>query len=321
MIKLQVLSSITSEKQVFDNLVKVKRLDTNEVGLLLCSHCCKFPEKLVDKADWIEGCFTTKKWEKDHRLLLGAHPSEATNWKVIQENGFVFLELSLNDGFVGELVGELEGEVETLTIDFPHPLYKYESDVLPVHVGRSNYRFLRTLWNSLSEGREGTETILAFFSTLAAMLEQGRITFYQGQAVWSLLAQWGFIHAGLRVTWSTRPENYNVEEYYDAVYVVRNNIYEGYLKALKVIKDDNIEDLLTEMNYSQFVYDDWDFSDFSDDWDSIEAEDDFKVTYVHSNSVEGYSKAVYIGTIEITEGKTTVMFNDIEQGYCPAVNI
>jgi hypothetical protein len=77
----QLLVHITSEAEVFDQLLPVRDLRTGEEGTLLCSHCCQWPAELIPRATWLEGCFTPEAYRDDPRLALGYHPKSITRWK------------------------------------------------------------------------------------------------------------------------------------------------------------------------------------------------------------------------------------------------
>jgi hypothetical protein len=92
-VSFEVLSQITCEGDVFDHLLEVRRLDTQEEGTLLCSHYCRWPSELLPQATWIEGCFTPSEHKDDPRLVLGNHPGDITKWEHKQEDGKLFLEV------------------------------------------------------------------------------------------------------------------------------------------------------------------------------------------------------------------------------------
>jgi hypothetical protein len=94
-LTMTVLTSVSTEEEVFNNLIEVRRHDTKEVGTLLCSHCCKWPEELKEKATWLEGCYTPSTLKGDSRLLMGYHPKEITRWKVEKVEGELLLHLNV----------------------------------------------------------------------------------------------------------------------------------------------------------------------------------------------------------------------------------
>lgn len=74
----------------FDLLIEVEWLSgpkEGQKGLLLCSHYCKWPQELMNKADFLEGCFTPKEMKMCNRLVLGYHPTTVTSydWSTLGE--------------------------------------------------------------------------------------------------------------------------------------------------------------------------------------------------------------------------------------------
>jgi hypothetical protein len=105
MITFAILDcAVVKESQVFDHLVRIKRLDTGEEGLLLCSHCCQWPAHLIPQATWLEGCFTPEEYKDEPRLMLGYHPNQLTSWKIDWEKREVTLSLVKLDGSGGDLL-------------------------------------------------------------------------------------------------------------------------------------------------------------------------------------------------------------------------
>jgi hypothetical protein len=140
-------SSVTKENQVFDHLVSVKRLDTQEEGRLLCSHCCKWPMELVSSATWLEGCYTPSRYEGDTRLLMGYHPNHLTKWMIDWEAREVTLSL-VGTSTSDENTGSFPIPYSTLDADSKlyHRVAKYLSRV-PLEDSPEDY--LRSLFSFL----------------------------------------------------------------------------------------------------------------------------------------------------------------------------
>lgn len=72
--------------EMVDCLLKVQWLNgpnKGKKGTLLISHNCKWPNELIDKADWLDGCFTPFSGVKHkHKLVLEPHPNDSIllNW-------------------------------------------------------------------------------------------------------------------------------------------------------------------------------------------------------------------------------------------------
>lgn len=90
----KVLSDISSKEEVFNNLVEVRDLNSNEEGTLLCSHGCCWPEDKIPKATWLEGCYTPDSYRESEKLALGYHPQSLTEWWVnLNQEGEVILTI------------------------------------------------------------------------------------------------------------------------------------------------------------------------------------------------------------------------------------
>jgi len=88
------LVEVKTIEEGFNVLLHVHLEDGRE-GLLLCAHYCKWPEELLDHADFIEGCFTPLPYRNDPRLLLGYHPGSITSYKEVTP-GVVEISTTLN---------------------------------------------------------------------------------------------------------------------------------------------------------------------------------------------------------------------------------
>lgn len=336
MIKLEVLKDITGHADVFDCLLPVRRTDNGQEGLLLCSHCCRFPKELVNKATWLEGCFTPNQWKDDPRLLLGNHPNKATIWEVeIEEEGNVNITLSVrqNDGDVNDPDDvDQYGEMR-LDIEFPPPLHLYEGEISN-YIEPWLYRFIPTLWNRLSIGRATEDTLCAFFSTLAEILRQGRITLRQSRMVWSALRNFGFVDGSYEVNWiSDVTRHPDLEEYINYTHVVRNNPSEGLytpVRVLEVHSDSNSRMRYQVVTQEAFVHGATGYHigvsiklyDQFTSHDDMSTDNTVEVLNVLSDAPElGFWKAVSTEVLHFGEQCTTVVQNEALQGYWKAVNI
>jgi len=96
--EFQVLSAISSEEDVFDNLLPVRDIISGLEGLLLCSEACTWPQDLVYEATWLEGCYTPRAVKDDPRLALGFHPYTETRWKY--HSGVLRLSTQTTEGWI-----------------------------------------------------------------------------------------------------------------------------------------------------------------------------------------------------------------------------
>lgn len=163
-ISFTVLSSASSEAEIFNCLVPVRRHDTGEEGLLLCSHYCRWPVELVPQATWLEGCYTPKRMEDDPRLLMGYHPHHLVSWSYDLETKVVELKLY---GSGGEGGGYDEDYGEDF-IQFPLPYEALSTDTYL-------YRWIDRVFSpSLVEGDE-PQSAQNVFTLAVRLLEQKRI--------------------------------------------------------------------------------------------------------------------------------------------------
>lgn len=86
--------SVNTSDDVFNSLVEVKDKETGEVGTLLCSHMCNFPQELISQATWLEGCKTPELFKDEPRLVLGYHPEQYTQWRVFKETNEIEIYLT-----------------------------------------------------------------------------------------------------------------------------------------------------------------------------------------------------------------------------------
>lgn len=133
-LTLTIVSDVINENQVFDHLVKVRRHDTKEEGLLLCSHCCNWPKHLIEKATWLEGCYTPEAYKDDTRLLMGYHPNEVTNWSV--DVASKTITLSVQNTYSPVVDGEMLDD--TIEVDFYNPEYPVEWHEMYIKYGGSH---------------------------------------------------------------------------------------------------------------------------------------------------------------------------------------
>lgn len=88
----------------FNLLLKVKWLSgpkEGQEGLLLCSHYCRWPQELLDKTDFIEGCFTPQEHQYDNRLVLGYHPASVTSYCWKEEGKVVEIKTEISSDYLG----------------------------------------------------------------------------------------------------------------------------------------------------------------------------------------------------------------------------
>lgn len=93
------LVQVKDNNQVFDHLVHIRWVSgpkEGQEGMLLCSHYCKWPTELMEKADFIEGCFTPASFKNDNRLVLGYHPGSVTSWD--EETCTIKTDISIGAG-------------------------------------------------------------------------------------------------------------------------------------------------------------------------------------------------------------------------------
>ena len=94
---------INTSDDVFNSLVEVKDKESGEIGTLLCSHMCNWPQELISQATWLEGCKTPTKYKDEPRLALGYHPQQYTHWRVFKETNEIEIYLT---GFAEEEDGD-----------------------------------------------------------------------------------------------------------------------------------------------------------------------------------------------------------------------
>lgn len=116
--------SIEGDGQIFDHLVHVKWLSgpkEGESGWLLCSHSCKWPSELVEKADFLEGCNTPDNYREDSRLVLGFHPTTITQWDVKSQTIWT---TPLEEGEVFSRTFQRGWEIDGVALEGPVPKEK-----------------------------------------------------------------------------------------------------------------------------------------------------------------------------------------------------
>lgn len=163
-------ASVTKENQVFDHLVPVRRLDTQEEGLLLCSHCCKWPEELIPQATWLEGCFTPEEWREESRLLTGYHPDHLVNWSIDWDAREVTVSLVESVQCGGDAGGG--------GLLFPIPYTQLNSEC---KLYKRIDRYMRMI-----EGETWGEYLSGIFSATLRLHQQGRVglEFVLGVPAW-----------------------------------------------------------------------------------------------------------------------------------------
>lgn len=230
-LTVKVLSNVSSSEDVFDCLIQVQRLDTGEIGELLCSHCCRWPKDMLDKAKWIEGCYTPQSYEADPRLLLGYHPSSVTRWEYEEkgEEVFVHLRTELTAPRVNDLNEWLEIEVAFLP-----PLRFYNEENLCFLGVIPRYRFMRRLWQTSQEGRDAAAAIQAFYRSLSAVVETGLVPEWAARTAWfSVLCTDPNALEYIYINWAVyQPMFY--EEYADALIVVTAEPSAGFMPAVAI---------------------------------------------------------------------------------------
>lgn len=162
-LSLKVLSSsVKSQNDVFDHLVAVQRLDTMETGLLLCSHCCRWPAALIPQATWLEGCYTPSNFANDSRLLMGNHPNSLTNWCYEETEEGVYIHLSVTSNNSVSDVIEVDGCM-------PYPYINNDNNM----VNTRTYRHLSRIWRETNRTRNGADAVRVFYRTVFAMVDAG----------------------------------------------------------------------------------------------------------------------------------------------------
>jgi len=161
-LDLKVLANISSETEVFDRLLKVRREDTGEEGLLLCSHCCRWPSNLMNQATWLEGCNTPNHMANNHKLLMGYHPTEVTLWEFNPDT--MTLTLKVNDVPSEESTGvRVEGSFPVPTLVNSRVIRHEEDEILENFKLR---RFFKKVWTQSFEFRGLNEAVSVYFRTI-----------------------------------------------------------------------------------------------------------------------------------------------------------
>lgn len=231
-LTLTILSHVNNEFEVFNHLIRVRREDTGEEGLLLCSHCCRWPKDKIPKATWLEGCFTPDEYKDDPRLLMGYHPHSLTKWEV--EGKTLTLAVRKQSASVGQ----------PLNIDFwaPAPAYGregYLTNQAMLERFPQRSRFFHKLWAQAQEGREDEGAqILAYFR----MVDASPLPVWVKRMASYHLPQRIQFALEFRGTWLRRYEACSFcEEYVDELRVVVDDEGEGYMRAVNVNTQSMIE--------------------------------------------------------------------------------
>ncbi len=175
-LRLEVLSPVKNESDVFGHVVTVKNQETGEVFTLGCAHCCNFTKQQLDEADKLEGCYTPLRHKDDPRMLLGYHPDTITQWHVEEVEGKVFVVLDADYSLRqhrAEDVGANETDesitVRDIDIDFYPGLPVHREDTVP------NLRILERIWQRSMDGRDEEAAIHAFYRVVSALCGRGRL--------------------------------------------------------------------------------------------------------------------------------------------------
>lgn len=239
-LTLTILSDVSSEAEVFNNLIQVRREDTGEEGLLLCSHCCRWPKELIPRAKWLEGCYTPRAHKDNPKLLTGFHPRSMTHWRVEGKT----LTLAVPDA-KGES-GEYDGDdyEEALSLDFYPPAprtafsesspygYTYLDAEQVAAMFPQRRRYIQGLWEQAGQGRGYSEQVLAFFrmvdaSRLPLWVKRMAIYHLESEEYYSILND---------VSWTREiAEHRYCEEFIDSLrVVVSSNRTAGFAVAQRV---------------------------------------------------------------------------------------
>lgn len=215
-VTFQVLSPVQSEADVFDHLIEVRRKDTGEEGLLLCSHYCRWPEDEFSKATWLEGCFTPEEYKDEPRLLLGYHRNLITHWDYTQDP---------NTGEVELKVYIFSHNALEVDLHYPQPVWG-DTPYFP------RRRVLDRLWRNASNAAPGMDAALeSYYRDVVQLVERGDLH----PLVASSYKPSGFPYFH-RVEYTR--ESYWGEEgayfifHYDRIKVCENNIAKGYLVSI-----------------------------------------------------------------------------------------
>lgn len=230
-LTLTVLSPVSHQNEVFNNLIEVRRHDTGEVGTLLCSHCCKWPSELKDKATWLEGCYTPATMRGDARLLMGYHPQAITRWEIDGE----VLTLEVKDINGGEDI-----ETEVIIEDAPvfYPLYQHFEEWEDLPQGRLLKRYWREMVERPNPERpDVTDRIKAFFRHLTGMANNGIIPLW----VVSGLADFREISHAFQVIEYQFEEYFNINGDQDRWANVPTDGMEIYADAIVVVNGDDTQ--------------------------------------------------------------------------------
>lgn len=217
-VTFTILSPVESSNDVFDHLIEVRRHDTGEEGLLLCSHYCEWPKDLLPKATWIEGCFTPEEYKENPRLLLGYHRGSVTNhnwWQV-------------GDDLLLEVYTETH---ESVRVPLHEPLNPYEYSEPGYYKRRL---LMERLWrNAERHAPDDESAMVAYYREVVALVDRGEIhpltacsylpkglsSWCRSGVVFTKGSYWGD-HSVYMCTW------------YDRLKVVEDCPILGYAKAL-----------------------------------------------------------------------------------------
>jgi hypothetical protein len=189
-------SSVAKENQVFDHLVQVRRLDTQEEGLLLCSHCCKWPEELIPQATWLEGCFTPEEWQEEPRLLTGYHPDHLVSWVIDWHERQVTLSLVHS-------VSQEDDEDAALVFPLPYTqldpeckLYKRIDRYMRLLGGETWEEYLSNIFSATvrlhQRGIAGIDFLLGVASWVMNQVDgQIQVHYMEGEWIYSILNPFG----------------------------------------------------------------------------------------------------------------------------------
>lgn len=102
--QFQILDdSVTSQEETFDRLIKVRHTLSGKEGLLLCSHYSRWPSDLIDRADWLAGCYTPTAYLEDKRLVFGAIPNNQIQWSIDRDARTIVLQAGVFVNANGQL--------------------------------------------------------------------------------------------------------------------------------------------------------------------------------------------------------------------------
>ena len=197
--------SVNTSSDVFNSLVEVQDKETGEVGTLLCSHMCNFPQELISQATWLEGCKTPEQYKDEPRLALGYHPDQYTQWRVFKETNEIeiYLTGSWNQGADQQHYndyGDTDGDIWIHT-GLCMPKQSFSGRRGRHHLADQRHRFtpsLIRLFHRILGGYVTQEKMDLLESTVHRLFNSGRISAWEATVlpywVLTVVVPWEEIH-------------------------------------------------------------------------------------------------------------------------------